>query len=202
MKFEPLNVKQHDLGKVSKLIYETELEIFRSILGKDENEAINTIKSLVKAGNNFFGSEHIHVVSDDDDGILGILVSFRRDEVSFWKDLKAYSKVLNFNDLLRYIFKGTLIDELLTARVAPEDYYISNIAVDPDFRGQGIGTYIVENALKLAEDSGCRKVILNVTLNNERALKFYKRFGFKVKRKNTTEWIFKDEGTFDMELLI
>ncbi len=116
--------------------------------------------------------------------------------------MKAYSKILDFYDLLKYLFKGTLIDELLTARVDGEEYYISNIAVDPEFRGQGIGTCIVQNALKLAENSGCEKVVLNVTLNNNRALEFYKRFGFKGTGKNTAEWIFKDQGTYDMELLI
>jgi len=139
------------------------------------------------------------VVSDGDGGVLGILVSFRGDDVTFWKEFKAYSKILGFYDLLRHVFKGTLINELLTASIGPGDYYISNIAVDPEFRSQGIGTCILENALKLAEDSGCRKVILNVTLNNERALEFYKKFGFKVTGKNTTDWIFKDQGTFDME---
>lgn len=201
MKFEPLNIKQHDLAKVSKLIYETELEIFRPILGKDETEAINNLKKLINAGNNLFGSENIHVVSDDHE-VLGILVSFRGDEVSFWKDLKAYSKILNVYNLLRYLFKGTLIDELLTARVGREDYYLSNVAVDPEFRGQGIGTCILKNALKLAENKRCPRVILNVTLNNERALKLYERFGFRVNGKNTADWIFKGQGTYDMELLI
>jgi len=55
MKFEPLNTEQHDLGLVSKLIYETELEIFRAILGKNETEGIKNIKSLINAGNNLFG---------------------------------------------------------------------------------------------------------------------------------------------------
>lgn len=202
MKFEPLNTEQHDLGKVSELIYETELEIFRSILGKNETEAVKNIESLIRVGDNLFGSENIHMVSDGDHEVLGILVSFRGDEISFWKDLKAYAKILDFSGLLGYLFKGTLINELLTARVGGEDYYISNIAVDPEFRGQGIGTCIVENALKLAKNSGCRKVILNVTLNNEKALKLYERFGFKVNGINTADWIFKGQGTFDMEFLI
>jgi len=120
------------------------------------------------------------VVSDGDGGVLGILVSFRGDDVTFWKEFKAYSKILGFYDLLRHVFKGTLINELLTASIGPGDYYISNIAVDPEFRSQGIGTCILENALKLAEDSGCRKVILNVTLNNERALEFYKSLVLRV----------------------
>lgn len=202
MKFEQLNIEQHDLGKVSKLIYETELAIFRSIIGKDEVDATKNIESLIQMGNNIFGSENIHVVSDNDHRVLGILVSFPGDKITFWKELKAYSKILGFYDLLKYLFKGTLVNELLTASIGPGDYYLSNVAVDPEFRGQGIGTFIMESALKLAKDSRCQKIVLNVTLKNNRALEFYKRFGFKGTGKNTAEWIFKDEGTFDMELLI
>lgn len=202
MKFEPLNIEQHDLEKVSELIYETELEIFRSLIGKNETEAISNIESLIKSGDNIFGSENIHVVSDGDHEVLGILVSFRGNEVTFWKDLKAYAGILDFPDLLRYLFKGTLIDELLTAKVGQEDYYLSNIGVVHELRGQGIGTYILKNSLKLAEEAGSPRVILNVTLKNEKALKFYERFGFKVTGKSTAEWIFKDQGTFDMEFLI
>lgn len=202
MKFEPLNIEQHDLGKVSELIYETELVIFRSLIGKDETEAIGNITRLIRMRNNLFGSENIHVVSDDDHEILGILVSFKGKDVTDWKELKAYSKILDFSGFLKYLIKGTLIDKLLTAKVGSDDYYLSNVAVVPDFRGQGIGTYILENALKLAEEAGCPRVILNVTLKNKKALKFYKRFGFKLNGKNTANWIFKDQGTFDMELSI
>lgn len=202
MKFEPLDIEKHNLRKVSELIYETELVIFRSLIGKDETEAINNINSLIKMGDNLFSSENIHVVSDDDHGVLGILVSFQGKDVTDWKELKAYFRILDFPGFLKYLIKGTLIDKLLTAKVGSDDYYLSNIAVGPDFRSQGIGTYIVENALKLAESEGCPRVILNVTLPNEGALRFYKRFGFKITGKNTADWIFKDQGTFDMEILI
>ncbi len=198
MKFEKLDLTRHDIDKVSELIYETELELFRSLLGKDEFEATQNIKELVKAGGNSLGHENIHVINHQGD-VLGILVSFIGRETSFWSDFKAYYKILNSYDFLKYIIKGTLINKLLTADLGENEYYLSNIAIDANFRGQGIGSYILENAVKLAENIGCRRVILDVTMDNEGALRLYERFGFKIYGKSVSKWIFKDEGTFNME---
>lgn len=200
MKFEKLDLKRHDLNKVSKLIYETELGVFQSLLGNDEDESTQNIKRLVIAGNNSLGYENIHVVINGD--VIGILVSFGGKEMSLLNDFKAYYKILNFNKFLKYLFKGTVVNELLTTSVGRNDYYLSNIAADPDFRGQGIGSYILKNAIKLAEDAKCRRLILDVTMDNEGALRLYQRFGFNVYGKNSAEWIFKGQGTFSMELII
>ncbi len=201
MKFLKLNTNKNDLNKVSKLIYETELTIFKQLLGKDEKDAIKNIKSLVELGSNYFGHENIHVVVDENENILGILVSFSGKETSLWNDLKVYFKVLNFYDFLKCVVKGTLINKSLTASLGKDDYYLSNIAVDPQYRGQGIGTYILENAVKIAGEKGCRRVVLDVTFDNKGAKRLYERFGFKVYSKKTP-WLFRGQGTFNMEYLV
>ncbi len=202
MKFVKLDANKHDLNKISELIYETELTTFKQLLGKNENEAVQNIKKLVKLGNNSFGYEHIHVVTDEGENILGILISFCGRETSLWWDFKNYFKVLKFYDFLKYAVKGTLINELLTASVGKNDYYLSNIAVDPQFRGQGIGTYILENAFKAADKKGCKRVLLDVTLHNEGARRLYERFGFKVYGKKDPKLVFKGKGTLNMEHLV
>lgn len=202
MKFVKLDTNKHNLNKVAELIYETELSIFKPLLGKDKNEAVENIKKLIKEVNNTFSREHIHVVSDGDEDVLGILVSFCGKETSMWNDFRAYFRILDFFSFLKYVVKGTLINELLTASVGKSDYYLSNIAVDPQFRGQGIGTYILENAFKLAEKKGCRRVILDVTLYNVGASRLYERFGFRVYGKKTPKIIFNGEGTYNMEHFI
>ena len=199
MKFVKLDISRHDLNKVSELIYETELSIFRPLLGKNKNEAVENIKKLIKEVDTSFSHEHIHVVSDEDENLLGILVSFCGREISIWNDFKAYFRILNFYDFFKYMIKGTLINELLTASVGKNDYYLSNIAVDPQFRGKGIGTYILENAFKLAEKKRCRRVILDVTLNNVGASRLYERVGFKVYGKKNPKIIFNGKGTYNME---
>ncbi|HEX3013425.1 MAG TPA: GNAT family N-acetyltransferase [Methanobacterium sp.] len=201
MKFVKLNINKHDLNKVSELIYETELTIFKQLLGKDEKEAIQNIKKLIKLGKNYFGHEHIYVVINEDENIKGILVSFSGRELSLWNDFKAYFKVLNFYNFLKCAVKGTLINESLTASLGKDDYYLSNVAADPQFRGQGIGTFILENALKTAEEKGCSRVLLDVTFDNKGAKRLYERFGFKVYSKKTPK-LFKGHGTLNMEYFI
>jgi len=88
MKFVKLDTNKHDLNKVSELIYETELTIFKHLLGKDEKNATENIKNLVELGNNYFGHENIHVVIDGNEDMMGILVSFSGKETSLWNDLK------------------------------------------------------------------------------------------------------------------
>jgi len=201
MNFLKLDTNKHDLYKVSKLIYETELTIFKQLLGKDEKEATENIRNLVESGNNYFGYENIHVACDEDENMLGILVSFSGRETSSWDDLKAYFRVLNFYNFLKCAVKGNLINRSLTASLGKHDYYLSNIAVDPQYRGQGIGTYILKNAVKTAEDKGCRRVLLDVTFKNKGAKRLYERFGFKVYSKNTPK-LFKGHGTLSMEYLL
>jgi ribosomal protein S18 acetylase RimI-like enzyme len=202
MKFVKLDINKHDLDKVAQLIYETELSLFTPLLGKNEEEAVKNLKTLIKTGNNSFSYTNIHVAVDTDENVLGILVAFPGRETSFWKDLKAFSKVLSPMELLKYIIKGTIINELLTAKVKENDYYLSNVGVDPQLRGKGIGTYILENAYRIAKDKGCKRVTLDVTFKNEGALRLYERFGFKVYGKTSGKWLWKDQGTYNMEHLI
>lgn len=198
MKFVKLDINKHDLDKVSKLIYETELSLFTSLLGKSEDEALKNLKTLIKTGNNSFGYENIHLAVDEDENMLGILVAFSGRETSLWNDFKAFSKVLSLREFLKYVVKGTIINELLTASVGKNDYYLSNVGVDPAFRGQGIGTYILENAYEIAKEKGCKRVILDVTFKNEGALRLYERFGFKVYGKMDGRWLWKGQGTYNM----
>lgn len=202
MKFEKLDITRHDIDKVSKLIYETELSVFKSLLGNDEDQALENIKNLIKMGNNSLGHENIHIASNEAGKVLGILVSFYSGETSLWTDFKAYFKIMDFYSFLNCAIKGTMINELLTARVGINDYYLSNIAVDPAFRGRGIGSFILTNAIKVAEDKGYTRVILDVTMDNEGAFRWYKKFGFNVYGKKEPKLIFKGEGTYNMEFIL
>lgn len=202
MKFVKLDITKHDLDKISRWIYETELAIFRTLIGKDEIEAQKNIKTLIKSKNNIFSYENIYVVTDENEEVLGILVAFTGNDISFWGDFKAYYNILDSSAFLKYVIKGTTINELLTTSVGKNDYYLSNIAVDPHFRGQGIGSFILQNAFQIARDKGCNRVLLDVTFKNKRAMKLYERFGFKVNGKNVSRWIWKDEGTYGMEYVL
>jgi GNAT superfamily N-acetyltransferase len=55
---------------------------------------------------------------------------------------------------------------------------IHDIAVLPEYRGQGVGQALLAAAEQLAIDRGCCKLTLEVLTGNARALQSYLRFGF------------------------
>ena len=55
--------------------------------------------------------------------------------------------------------------------------YIDDLCIDENYRGNGIGTKLYENALKYAKEIGCYNLTLNVWYDNKNALNFYKKIG-------------------------
>lgn len=57
--------------------------------------------------------------------------------------------------------------------------YITNVSVDPDYIGGAHGRSLLQNCIQYSLDKGYRKVMLEVSKDNERAIKFYTKYGFK-----------------------
>lgn len=57
---------------------------------------------------------------------------------------------------------------------------IDTLCIDKDFRGQGIGTKMLEFAKKLGKEQNCTDLHLTVNPNNENAIKVYENFGMKI----------------------
>ena len=55
--------------------------------------------------------------------------------------------------------------------------YIDDLCVDENLRGKHIGKQLYEAAIKLAKDSGCYNLTLNVWSCNQSALRFYEAQG-------------------------
>lgn len=56
--------------------------------------------------------------------------------------------------------------------------FLENLFVLELHRNQGIGSRLLEAAIKEAKARGCYKLVGTSRFSNERAPKFYKRFGF------------------------
>ena len=61
---------------------------------------------------------------------------------------------------------------------------IDSICVDETVRGQGIGKAIAADVRALASAFGCREVILGVHPENDDAVVFYQKCGFKIRTIN------------------
>jgi [ribosomal protein S18]-alanine N-acetyltransferase len=79
-----------------------------------------------------------------------------------------------------------------------EDAHISTIAVAPPYMRKGIGTLLVEFAIKLARESGCDKLILEVRKSNADAMKFYEKMGFSYVNTKKNFYSHPSEDAWEM----
>lgn len=72
-----------------------------------------------------------------------------------------------------------MLGGFILSRLLPPDAEILTFAVDPAYRGAGLGRMILDRHLENLERGGARLVFLEVADDNEAALKLYGRAGFK-----------------------
>jgi ribosomal protein S18 acetylase RimI-like enzyme len=92
----------------------------------------------------------------------------------------------------RYLLKA----QNMVGRIAENEYYISNIAVYPEFRGLGLGTKLLSIIEREARETGNKRIILDVETSNERAVKLYERLGYIVERGTPSFKINKEAFKF------
>lgn len=64
-------------------------------------------------------------------------------------------------------------------RAARGNGAIQNVGILPRYRGRGLGTLLVRQAMVGFRESGLSRVSLEVTAQNERAERLYRRLGFR-----------------------
>jgi ribosomal-protein-alanine N-acetyltransferase len=58
-------------------------------------------------------------------------------------------------------------------------WHVMNVAVDPDHRGRGIASMLLERLFELTGDDGRRGYTLEVRVSNATAIRLYERLGFQ-----------------------
>lgn len=66
------------------------------------------------------------------------------------------------------------INERYFAKRDMRPLFVEELAVHPNYQGQGIGSFMIEQVEHLAKVRGCTHLVLEVAENNERALEFYR----------------------------
>lgn len=60
-----------------------------------------------------------------------------------------------------------------------DEAHITNVAVLPDYRGQGLGEALMQRIMKIAKEVGARVMTLEVRLSNKAAQGLYRKMGFQ-----------------------
>lgn len=56
---------------------------------------------------------------------------------------------------------------------------VANLAVDPEYRGQGLGSLLLDHLLEEAAQAGVTRVFLEVRVSNTEARELYRKRGFR-----------------------
>ena len=72
---------------------------------------------------------------------------------------------------------GTLAGYLIVSRYV-DAWHVMNVAVDPEHRGRGIATMLLERLFELTADDARRGYTLEVRVSNRKAIDLYERLGF------------------------
>lgn len=76
----------------------------------------------------------------------------------------------------------------LSCKIESDKVYISKIYLKAETRGNGLGKFLLNRAIDLAEQNGKKSIYLNVNKYNTDSIAFYERNGF----------VKIDEGVFDI----
>ena len=64
-----------------------------------------------------------------------------------------------------------------------DEGHITNVAIHPNFREKGLGTYLMNALIKGCKAEKCNSITLEVRESNVPALKLYEKLGFKAAGK-------------------
>ncbi|TFW18023.1 ribosomal protein S18-alanine N-acetyltransferase [Duganella callida] len=92
----------------------------------------------------------------------------------------------NFVDSLKSQYQAWVLRErdggllgYFLLMIAVDEAHLLNVAVSAEKQGQGLGRFLLNQAVACARGLGMESVLLEVRPSNTRALEIYERYGFK-----------------------
>ena len=115
------------------------------------------------------------------EGDIPVIMKIELDSFSTpWSQYSFLVEIYKKNAVSKVaVFKEKLIG-YICANYLFHEAHILNLAVDPDFRRQGIATLLMNETLMELKKKECVFIYLEVRTSNTGARTFYKIFGFKV----------------------
>lgn len=92
---------------------------------------------------------------------------------------ESFEKALTYPEQILLVAEGTAILGYSILFAAADQADVSNIAVDPDHRGQKIGDALMKEMLNQAANRGVKEVFLEVRVSNAPAIGLYQKYGFE-----------------------
>lgn len=156
-----------DGPEIAPLIIDAIGDIANRITGEDEPSAIiNALIELFERSDN--RNSHLNTYIAEGNGqVAGMMIIYGGDEA-----------VELDSNLEKWLTAKNAPIQTIELEARPEEFYIDTICVNPNFRGQGIGTLLLNYAETLCKEKGYSKLSLSVELEKVRARQLYEKIGF------------------------
>lgn len=169
-----------DVNQACILLQEAMASFGDFIFGNgDQEKSLLVLKKLFLAGENRFNYRH-SFLAEKGNQITGLLLAFR-------SDLMTRFDLLTGRQLLRILRPAEMLQMMMRVIKLPviketgkDEFYISDLAVSPEFRGQRIGSTLLDYAEEQARKLELKKCSLVVTKENEKAQRLYLTKGYRI----------------------
>ena len=159
---------QDDAQTAARLIRMAIGDIAEALTGEEkEDRILQVLAHFFQQENNRLSYENCFVC-DVDGKVAGLILEyFGGDAAALDEPLAARLRIMK-NDPSLVIEKEADV----------EDLYIDTLCVDPAFRGQAIGTALIQFAEQYTKENGYERIALVVEQNNIKAQSLYTRLGY------------------------
>ena len=144
------------------------------------------MENLFRKPHNLFSFQHVYF-AEIDAKIVGMILGYdwiskKQEDWTTGFLLMKYMKI-DFIKKLPFLLKAMNT----TGWVGEGEYYISNIAVFPEYRGTGIGTALITKIEQYAKKKGLKKIALDVEVENSDAVRLYQRLGYWITKESSVK---------------
>ncbi|MGB9894674.1 MAG: GNAT family N-acetyltransferase [Thermoproteota archaeon] len=171
---------KEDAEDSANLILISAPSLFLTMFG---DGAKQTIKYLFVQNKNLFSFEHAYV-AEVEDKVAGIILGYNYD-ARIKESIRTGRLLLNHSGL-KFITKfHSYVNLYSIGNISRDEYYISNLAVYPEYRGLGIGTRLIYEAENEAKRCELKRTALDVETDNEKAINFYRKLKYRISKNFT-----------------
>jgi len=165
----------------AQLIVISAPQFFPVLLGSHLN---NFMENTYQKPGNLFSHQHTWFL-EIQSKIIGMILGYTGDVK---RNEELPTGLLFFKHFIKHGLLQKMVFLLRTQKFFPkvesDDFYISNLAVFPEYQNHGIGTYLLKIAETEALNNRCTNMVLDVEAENQKAIKLYQKKGYFMESKS------------------